>query len=340
MTSFVPPRLLRNRHIQSMLTSIPPRSVLLRMRARRLQRGAETWLLDCGDGVRLLGYFDAALPASSLATVQPGRAARLAVLLHGWEGSARSTYVLSLALLLRQYGYDVLRLNLRDHGASHHLNPGIFHSCLLGDVTGALADIARRRPYAQLFLAGFSLGGNFLLRAGCEPQSPAGIARIVAISPVLEPAACMEQLESGPFIYRRHFLERWSRSLRLKQEAWPDLHQFDDMRRLNSLSQRTAGLVERCTDFANVDEYLSGYAITGTRLERLRFPATILAAEDDPIVPVADLARLAQSERLSVRRLPLGGHCGFVTSLSGPSWADRTVLAEFEQNQAQERPGN
>jgi len=67
-------------------------------------------VLDCGDGVRLMGWY--AEPAAGT-VFEP---ARLAVLLHGWEGSAESLYVLSVAQLLYERGFAVMRLNLRDHG--------------------------------------------------------------------------------------------------------------------------------------------------------------------------------------------------------------------------------
>jgi len=55
----------------------------------------------------------------------------------------------------------------------------------------------------------------------------------------------------------------------------------------------------------------------------------VLLADDDPIVPAADLARLAHSPRLTVVRSRYGGHCGFGTGIAGPSSADRFVLEEF-----------
>ena len=58
------------------------------------------------------------------------------MLLHGWEGSAESSCVLSLGSLLYSAGYDVLRLNLRDHGGTQRLNREIFHSCRLPEVVG------------------------------------------------------------------------------------------------------------------------------------------------------------------------------------------------------------
>ena len=79
-----------------------------------------------------------------------------------------------------------------------------------------------------LHLAGFSLGGNFLLRVAADaPQAGLDIASVVAISPVLEPRATLAAIESGPGIYRRYFVSKWSASLRAKQRAWPQLYQFE-----------------------------------------------------------------------------------------------------------------
>ncbi|HEY3731636.1 MAG TPA: alpha/beta fold hydrolase [Steroidobacteraceae bacterium] len=319
--SFRPTGLLRSGHLQTLLSSLWPLSWLTRRRAAALRTGARELLLDCDDGVRLQAWVSAGPP--------PVR--RVALLLHGWEGSAEATYLLSLGSALLARGYEVVRLNLRDHGATHHLNREIFHSCRLAEVIGAVRDIARRYPQARLYLAGFSLGGNFLLRVAAAARAPKQIAGVVAVSPVLDPDATLTALERGWLIYRRSFVRRWSRSLRRKQRAWPGVHDFGDMLRLAQLRGMTAGLVVRCTAFPDLAAYLNGYAITGSRLSTLRFPARVLLAEDDPIVPAADLTRLAASPLLKVERSRYGGHCGFAGSLSGPSWADRYVLSQFDE---------
>ena len=106
-------------------------------RAKSLLLASRPTVLDCGAGVRLSGYHsrqeDAGRP----------EATTLVVLLHGWEGSAQSLYVLALGGHLFNLGYDVFRLNLRDHGGSHGLNPGLFHSCRLDEVVGAVARLQR-----------------------------------------------------------------------------------------------------------------------------------------------------------------------------------------------------
>ena len=97
-----------------------------------------------------------------------------------------------------------------------------------------------------------------------------------------------------------------------------------------ALRQDIAGFPVRfCLD--DLAAYLDGYAVTGDRLATLRVPASVLLAEDDPIVPAADLSRLAASPRLSVVRTRYGGHCGFTAGVTGPSAADLFVLREFER---------
>ena len=303
---------------------------LARRRGATLIANAREWLLDCGDGVRLQGFLSVA-PSRASPEVENAEAAgrRIAFLVHGWEGSAESCYVISLGAELLARGFDVVRLNLRDHGSSHHLNREIFHSCRLAEVVGATRAVAQRFVGARIFLAGFSLGGNFMLRVAADAGAPESIAGAVAVSPVLDPAATLLALERGWLLYRRYFVRRWSRSLRRKRRAWPDLPDFSAILCSQDLRAMTAGLVDQFTDFGSLDAYLNGYAITGRRLAALRFPSSVLLADDDPMIPAADLTQLAPSPLLTVVRTPHGGHCGFVERLNAPSFADRFVVANF-----------
>jgi predicted alpha/beta-fold hydrolase len=316
---------LRNAHLQSVLGNLPPQGWFVRRRAERLLASSRELLLDCGEGVRLQGFYSP--------RAEHGRAAvgRLAVLLHGWEGSAASSYVLSCAALLYQRGFDVVRLNLRDHGSTHALNRDLFHSCRLPEVVGAIRALSARLPEARVCLGGFSLGGNFMLRVAADSHAPETIAGVVAISPVIDPQATLRALEQGLGLYRRYFVRRWSRSLRIKQRAWPGVHEFADLWQLQDLRQMTAALVRRYTEFATLEAYLEGYALTGKRLESLRVPASILLSADDPIIPATDLERLARSSLLTVVRTEHGGHCGFMERWGRPSFADGYMLAQFER---------
>lgn len=316
---FRPRPWLRNAHLQSILPSLPPRRSLTRLRARALRRSATALLLDCGAGVRLQAWHNGGSAPRG----------RTAVLLHGWEGSVDSSYVLSLGTRLVKAGYDLVRVNLRDHGGTQALNHGLFHSCRLDDVSGALHAVARTCPGSRLYLAGFSLGGNFLLRAAAEPGLPASVAGVVAISPVLDPARTLSALEQGARVYHSYFVRKWSASLRIKQRCWPGYYDFSARPLRRSLRHMTDELVGAHTEFADIQCYLDGYALTGGRLLTLQAPARILAALDDPIIPAADLARLAATPLLQVERTAHGGHCGFLTSLFGPAYCDQFVLEQF-----------
>jgi uncharacterized protein len=317
--NFRPARWLRNRHLQSMLASTFWRRARVVRRAAPLTSAARELLLECGDGVRLQCFHSS--PARS--------SGRPVVLLHGWEGSADSRSVLSLGAALYRQDFSVLRLNLRDHGGTHHLNREIFHCCRLSDVNGALRAIASEFPRSSLYLAGFSLGGNFLLRAASEPGLPRSVRGAAAISPVLHPARTLRALEQGLPIYRRFLAWRWARSLRRKQHAWPGVHDFGAALRTRDLRTMTAALVRDHTTFSSVEEYLHGYALTDERLWRLGVPCALLHAEDDPLIPSAQFEELSLPTHLHVRRTPYGGHCGFIEHAGAITLAERFVLEQF-----------
>lgn len=315
--TFRAPGWLAGPHRQSILSSQYPRRYYVQRRAAQLLRNSVATIEDCGDGVRLSGWYAA------------GRAdLPLALIVHGWEGSASSSYVLSMACELYAAGHGVYRLNLRDHGASFALNPGVFHSCRLAEVIGAARAIRARLRPSTLAMVGFSLGGNFALRVAADAPRDT-LDRAIAICPVLDPARTLAVLDRGG-IYQRYFLRKWRRSLRDKAGAWPahyaDLRQHELGSNLRTM---TEALVRAYTDFPTLTDYLNGYTLTGDRLSSLDVPSSILAALDDPIIPADDLARLAPSAALSVQLAAAGGHCGFLASLAGPSAADVWVRSEL-----------
>ena len=325
---FTPPRWLRGAHVQSILPSLPLRRVIVERRARSLISSSRELLLDCGDGVRLQALFSPAPDG------QEQRRA-LVVLLHGWEGSAQSLYVLSLGQTLYENGFDVVRLNLRDHGDTHHLNRDLFHSCRLPEVVGAVRRLQFLFPSHRLMLAGFSLGGNFMLRVAAEaPNARINVTHAIGVSPVLDPANCLDAMERGWSLYHDYFVRKWLRSLKRKQRVWPGHFEFDEFIASRNLREMTRELVLRHAGYDDVEDYFRGYAITESRLADLVVPSTLITALDDPIIPASDLSRLARPPALRVIVTETGGHCGFFDSLTGPGWADRLILRELQQSAA------
>jgi predicted alpha/beta-fold hydrolase len=320
---FRPPRWLRNRHLQSILPSLPARRRWIMPRTAALRAASQEILLDCGEGVRLQCLH--ADPAR--AGIAPAN--KVAVLVHGWEGNSDALYILSLAQQLLDRGFDVVRLNLRDHGDTHHLNRELFHSCRLPEVVGSIRRLQGLLPGKALHLVGFSLGGNFMLRVAAQARSGLDIASVIAVSPVLDPGATLSALEHGFRPYHKYFVRKWLSSLFKKQAAWPEHYDFAELSRTPDLRALTALLVKRFTEFASIEDYLNGYAISGSQLADLKVPATVIIALDDPIIPIAGLENIARPQALEVIVTRRGGHCGFLEDLVQPSWAERRIVAQL-----------
>jgi predicted alpha/beta-fold hydrolase len=238
------------------------------------------------------------------------------VLIHGWLGSADSSYVLSAGAELLAAGFRVARLNLRDHGDTAHLNEGLFHSARTQEVVDAVRELAGDRGG----VLGFSLGGNFALRVARALGVPA-----LAICPAIEPANTMRAIDGGWPGYRWYFLRKWRRALAAKQLAFPDRYDFAPARGLNTVTALTDLFVRNHTEFADSAAYLAGYTLTGAALDGTT--ATIVTAEDDPIIPWHDFGRLPATIELVA--MPWGGHCGFVEGTRAPSWVDRYAVRFF-----------
>lgn len=318
---FAPRGVLANPHVQSILTSGPLRRRLMQSRARDYLAAAQPEIVEAGEDVRLLGYRHH--------STAPRRRDALVILLHGWEGSADSSYLVGLGQALARAGFDTFRLNFRDHGDSHHLNRGLFHSCRLREVLHAVTRLAAdyRGP---VFLVGFSLGGNFALRV-VRNAADTGLelTQTIAVSPVVRPASVLESLERGLFVYHYYFSRKWRRSLMRKQALFPEDYDFSELHRLHGLRARTEHLVERYSEFSDLEAYLDGYSIEGEYLEGLEQPALVITAADDPIIPVEEFFRLPKNPALTLEIIPRGGHCGFIRNWRQECWLENRIRNEL-----------
>ena len=315
MNEFHPSPGLRGTHVQSVLASFKPRRWLKRGHA--MERASAARIIDCPDHVRLLAR----------EARQAKHSRGLVAMLHGWEGSHDSVYLQAMACSLFDAGYDVLRLNLRDHGGTHHLNQGMFHSALIDEVIAAVGIVAAETPHLPLFVVGFSLGGNFALRVGLHgPTQGLKPELTIGICPAINPAATTRCLDTGAGLYRRYFLKKWRRTLVAKAAAWPDHYEFGDLLTLDNFQHITRLFAERHTPFGAVDAYFQAYTVRPEDLIDADGRFAVITAQDDPVVPFQDFQLLERQD--SVRFIaPLhGGHCGFVENWRLNSWADQRVI--------------
>lgn len=313
---------LANPHVQSLLASSGLRRAVARMRYPKVHQDSSEHILDCGSGVRLQGFL-------SRQNVQAD-ARGLVILLHGWEGSVESSYILVSAGRLLAAGFDVFRLHFRDHGDTHHLNPELFHSCRIDEVVGAARAVQAQFRPARLLVAGFSLGGNFALRLALHaPAAGIELAHAFAVCPPIDPAGSLNSIETAPWIYQRYFISKWTDSLRRKQLLFPDRYDFAEWLKRPTLRNLTARMVAGYTDFGHLDHYLRGYSIAGDGLAGLAVPATIVTATDDPVIPISDYHTLKVPSGVEVILAEHGGHCGFIENWRLTSWIEDLLVARL-----------
>lgn len=305
---FQPGPLLRSPHLQTILGS-RGRGFWVRRRAAEVLARAEQQILTSREGIRLEAW------VSRQDQPAPG-----IILIHGWLGHADSSYVLSAAAEFWAQGYSVARLNLRDHGATAHLNEEMFHSGRTGEVVQAVEQLADRTG-ARTGLVGYSLGGNFALRVA----RATGI-ETVAVCPAIDPPATMASIDGGFIGYRLFFLLKWQRALQSKERAFPHRYQFESARQLRTVSALTELFVREHTDYPDTATYFDAYTLTGTALADTR--ASVIYAADDPVIPEAGFESLpAGIERIATRH---GGHCAFISHPARPTWCDRYLVRHFD----------
>ena len=251
----------------------------------------------------------------------------LMIILHGWEGSSSSAYVLAAASYFYDRKFSICRLNLRDHGNSHHLNEGLFHGALLQETFDAVNALAQYSEDLPVYLLGFSLGANFALRIAIKhSQTPIkNLGQVFAVSPPLDPYKTTLAIDNGWAFYRKYFLKKWRRSLKKKQRLFPETFNFTEMLRARTCMELTSDIMTYFPDFSSYRDYFKLYTLNEKSFQNLNLPVSIFIAADDPVIPLEDFQSLSDNDFLKIFRLPFGGHCGFIDLFPYRRWYNEKI---------------
>ncbi len=317
--NFIPPFYLRNSMLQTFLSSSSARN----LGTNKMLEKSKMMILELDDGVRLKGYYSRNDQTAHNKTV---------ILLHGWEGSSDSAYILSTGKTLFNNGFDVFRLNFRDHGDSHRLNKGPFLGTLTQEAADAVKSISEMAKNNPVYLVGFSMGGNFALRiAHYFSTNPIhNLKQIVAINPPLDPLESTINIDKTSLI-KKYFLKKWKKSLCKKQSAFPDIYDFSDVLTMDNCLEITDLLVKRYSDYDDYVDYFSRYTISKDYFNKITIPTLIITSHDDPIIPVDDFLHIESESSSFVDCIinQYGGHCGYITGIGLKSWYQDIIVRMF-----------
>ena len=276
---------------------------------------------------------------------QPARAEHpLLILLHGLEGSSAAHYMRGIADKAYRQGFNIVRLNQRNCGGTEHLASGLYHSGLTHDAGFVLRETVQRDGITQVVVAGYSLGGNLALKLAGDfgDAPPPQLMGVAAVSPVVELEACVRALERrANVVYQWNFVRGLKARMRRKHQCFPErftLERLDDIRTVRAFD---AAYTAPHFGFASAEDYY--HRASALRVaDRIRVPALVITAEDDPFVPSAPFrsAALARNPFVRLHITPHGGHCGFLERAADGSdgyWAERRIV-EFALEVCAPRP--
>ncbi|MCG8570422.1 MAG: alpha/beta fold hydrolase [Spirochaetes bacterium] len=316
MNKFKPPFYLRNPFLQSILANQSfrnPKFSLMRDAAQEL-------ILITKENVHLQGFCSSQVNSRGMV-----------VLLHGWEGNSNAAYIVTTGEAFYLSGYNVFRLNFRDHGDTYHLNEGLFYGTLEEEVFDAIDQIAQLNKRNPLYIIGFSLGASFTLRIAAKASSNPipNLKQVIAINPPLNPyhsTLCIDQ----SYIFRKYFLRKWKTSLKKKQTLFPQLYDFQDWLEVDNCIDLTDILIKNYSSFSDYLEYFMSYTLTLDYLQKISIPTMILTTEDDPVIPIEDFTQVNEETNIKCIIQPYGGHCGYIQNLKWQAFYVDFILEYIE----------
>ena len=251
-----------------------------------------------------------------------GRPAGDVVMVHGLEGSGQAGYVRSLSGAALRAGFAAHRFHMRTCGGTERLCPTLYHAGLTSDLHTVLCEFERdgRGP---LFLVGFSLGGNVVLKLAGELAGSAGslIRGVCSVSAPLDLAACARRVaEPDNRLYERRFLRRMRERL-----CATGRYREADFAGLGSVREVDDRITAPSFGFGNADNYYRTQSAS-QYLAAIAVPALLIHAQDDTLVPFASIAAARSNPHIELLAPEHGGHLGFLGRRPHRFWADAALM--------------
>lgn len=258
------------------------------------------------------------------------------VAVHGLTACDSAPYMLSAGRLALEAGFDLVRLNVRNCGGTEHLSPTLYHSGLTIDLRRVVEQLAPR----PLFLLGFSMGGNMALKLAGEwgANPPEHVRAVCAISAPIRLDVCSRHIgKPGNRIYERRFLRQLRATMTRKSRVMPERWPQADFSDVDSIWKFDDKFTAPNFGFRSAADYYDQCSAAGF-LHRIRVPAVLIQAEDDPFIPFDAFRGWVFESNPWIRLLsePHGGHVAFLARKGARFWAQAQGIRFFT---AAARPG-
>jgi predicted alpha/beta-fold hydrolase len=254
----------------------------------------------------------------------PGQLAGHVVMVHGLEGSSAAGYMRSLSAAAVRAGFAAHRFHMRTCGSTEHLCTTLYHAGLTSDLDSVVRQLQAENS-APLFLVGFSLGGNVVLKLAGELAGggPALIRGVCGVSTPLDLEACARRIaEPHNRFYQKRFVNRMRARL-----CATGRYQPRDFAGLTSVWQIDDRITAPSFGFGNAENYYRTQSAVRF-LDRIRVPVLLIQARDDTFIPfdIFSAPALRANPLIELRVTASGGHLGFIGRRPHRLWLDETIL--------------
>jgi len=311
----VPRRMLRGGHVQTLASFFLPRHLTL--------PPAEERLIEVEPGVRVLCRCHWQPDLQNALTV---------IVVHGLEGSSESEYMLGIADKGMRAGMNVVRVNQRNCGGTDALSPTLYHSGRSQDIAAIAQNLIARDGISRFALAGYSMGGNLVLKMAGEwgSQGPPQFRAVVAVcaSMDLAPSADALHLPENR-LYEYHFLWKLRARLKTKTHLFPEAFSMSRMRGVTSLRDFDDKVTAHYCGFAGASDYYERSSAARV-VDRIAVPGLVLHAANDPFIRILPDTRrkIVSNSNITFVETEDGGHCSFLAAANGYDgrWAEMQVV--------------
>jgi uncharacterized protein len=255
----------------------------------------------------------------------------LVIICHGLEGSSHGSYVTVMAAFMSDNGYDILAMNFRSCSGEMNVLPRFYHSGETGDLDFVIKHVINPGNYKSIYLIGFSIGGNVILKYLGEQSgniNPA-IKRTVTFSvPVhlASSAARMNRFSSK--LYLSEFLKSLKSKIVQKNRVMPNEISIEGINEIKSFEAFDEKYTAPLHGFKNAAEYYKA-ASSLYYLDKIKIPILIVNALDDPFLsPECYPVEIAKASKYLFLEMPgSGGHLGFISNhINGINWVEERAL--------------
>lgn len=247
----------------------------------------------------------------------------LVILLHGLTGSSQSGYIKGLQRSLLEQGLRSAALNFRGCSGQANSRVRCYHSGETEDIHFLYQALRRREPETLIAAAGFSLGGNVLLKWLGEQGQNLNLFAAVAVSVPLVLGICATKLDTGfSRLYRKNLLDELRSYLNNKlrhlesqghEDEANQLNALGDLNTIQSFWEYDDRVVAPLHGFIDVHDY---YRRSSSRqfLQAITVPTLLIQAVDDPFMTSEVLPQPSEiSASVVLEFTERGGHVGFIS---------------------------